>query len=57
MAKPEGWEDKDAFVYVSQEATLVEVLQTNGYVIPGIPEIYVLSKASPFLEVFKKQFN
>lgn len=57
MATPEGWEHKDAFVYVSQEATLVDVLQTNGYVIPGIPEIYVLSKASPFLEVFKKQFN
>ena len=34
------------------------MLSTNGYVVPGVPEIYVVSKASNFYtEMFKKNFQ
>jgi len=57
MKKPENWDKNDSFVFLSQEKTLLEALKTNGYVVPGIPEIYVLSGASPFLKSFRKQYH
>jgi hypothetical protein len=52
---PADWEKAKKYVIVSDANTLVEALQTNGYVVPGIPEIFVVSKKSPFFPIFKKE--
>ena len=55
MKKPENWNKKQDFVFIGQDKTILQTLQTNGYVIPSIPEIYVLSGASPFFKMFREK--
>lgn len=57
MKKPENWNTKDDFVFVAQDSTILKTIQTNGYVVPSIPEIYVLSGASPFFKMFREQHS
>lgn len=57
MKKPENWNKKDDFVFIGQDTTLLKTIQTNGYVVPSIPEIYVLSGASPFFKLFREKHS
>ncbi len=54
MPTPTGWESGKKYVAVSESKTLLEAMGTNGYVVPGIPEIFVVSTKSPFFPIFKK---
>lgn len=54
MKKPEDWNKKDDYVFLSQDTSILKAIQTNGYVVPSIPEIYVLSGASPYFKVFRQ---
>lgn len=55
MKKPENWNKKDDFVFVGQDVTLLNALKTDGYVVPSVPEIYVLSASSPFFKMFREK--
>lgn len=57
MKKPEGWNIKDDYVFIGQDTSILKAVQTNGYVVPSIPEIYVLSAASPYFNVFRKEHS
>jgi hypothetical protein len=55
MKKPDNWDTRKTFVNIDQDLPLIDALRINGYVIPGIPEIHVMSAASPFLGLWKKE--
>ena len=45
------------FLRIGRKKQLSEILKINGYVMPFILEIHVLSKASPFFDKFMKDFD
>jgi hypothetical protein len=55
MKKPENWDSRKTFVNIDQDMSLIDALRTNGYVVPGIPEVYVMSTVSPYLSMWKKE--
>lgn len=53
-----NWNSKKGLLGISFQDTLLEVLQHNGYVMPQIPEITIVSKASAYYtERFIKELH
>ena len=45
------------YLRVGRKKKISDVLKTDGYVMPFILEVYVMSKASPFFEKFISEFD
>jgi len=45
------------FFRIGKRAKFSDILRVNGYVMPYVLELYVLSKSSPFFEKFLKEYD
>lgn len=45
------------YLRVGRKKKIVDILKTDGYVMPFVMEVYVMSKKSPFYEKFLSDFD
>jgi len=45
------------FLRIGRKKSFADIFRINGYVMPFVLELYVLSKASPFFDKFMKEFD
>jgi hypothetical protein len=53
---PEKWPKKDGIIKINQNDTILDVMRTEGHILPGVLEVTVVSKNSGFYETFMNNF-